>query len=64
MFVAVGSITVAGATVFYVVAPSAAARPLAAVREFMADNNATIMMVILVLLGAKFLGDSLAGVWS
>jgi len=30
----------------------------------MVDNNAVIMMVILLLLGVKFLGDSLAGVWS
>jgi hypothetical protein len=31
----------------------------------MADNNATIMMVILVLLGVKkILGDALSGVWS
>ena len=64
IFVAIGSITVVGAVVFYVVAPARATRPLAALRQFMADNNATIMMVILVILGAKFLGDALAGVWS
>jgi len=30
----------------------------------MSRNNATIMMVILLLLGAKLLGDAIAGVWS
>jgi threonine/homoserine/homoserine lactone efflux protein len=63
-FVAIGSTTVVGAVVFYLAAPARAARPLAAVRQFMADNNATIMMVILVILGTKLLGDALAGVWS
>jgi hypothetical protein len=30
----------------------------------MSDNNATIMTVILVILGAKLIGDALADVWS
>ncbi len=63
-FVAIGSITVVGAVAFYLATPTRAAKPLAAVKQFMADNNATIMMVILVILGAKLLGDALAGVWS
>lgn len=63
-FVAIGSITVVGAVAFYLAAPTKAARPLATVMEFMGDNNATIMMVILVLFGVKILGDALAGVWS
>ncbi len=63
-FVAIGSVTVVGAVVFYLLGPAKAARPLAAVRQFMAQNNATIMMVILVILGAKLIGDAVAGVWS
>jgi threonine/homoserine/homoserine lactone efflux protein len=63
-FVAIGSITVVGAVGLYLAAPTAAARPLAIIRRFMTDNNATIMMVILVILGAKLVGDALAGVWS
>lgn len=63
-FIAIGSVTVVGAVAFYLAAPAHAVPPLTAVRQFMADNNATIMMVILLLLGAKLLGDSLAGVWS
>jgi hypothetical protein len=63
-FVAIGSITVVGAVAFYFATPQRAAKPLAAVKEFMADNNAAIMAVILVILGVKLLGDALAGVWS
>jgi threonine/homoserine/homoserine lactone efflux protein len=63
-FVAIGSITVVGAVLFHLAAPAKAARPLATIKQFMTDNNATIMMVILVLLGVKLLGDALAGVWS
>jgi threonine/homoserine/homoserine lactone efflux protein len=63
VFVAVGSITVAGAAGFYLVTPDKAKGPLTAVRTFMSDNNAAIMVVILLILGVKLLGDSLAGVW-
>ncbi len=59
-FVAVGSATVAGAVLFHLLAGDRAARPLAAVKAFMAENSATIMMVVLLLLGAKLLGDGLA----
>ena len=64
VFVAIGSITVVGAVAFYLATPTRAAKPLGAVREFMAANNATIMMVILLILGVKLLGDALSGVWS
>jgi threonine/homoserine/homoserine lactone efflux protein len=60
VFIAVGSVTVAGAVLFSLVAGERAARPLAAVRQFMSDNNAVIMMVVLLLLGAKLLGDGIA----
>ena len=63
-FVAIGSSTVVGAVAFYLAAPRTAERPLAAVKQFMSDNNTTIMMVILTLLGAKLVGDAIAGVWS
>ena len=45
----------------HLVAPDRAARPLAAVREFMTDYSAVITMVILVLLGGTLLGDGLTG---
>jgi len=60
VFVAIGSVTVAGAVLFYLVDAARAARPLDVLRRFMTDNNAVIMMVVLLLLGAKLLGDGLA----
>jgi threonine/homoserine/homoserine lactone efflux protein len=60
VFVAIGSVTVAGAVLFYFVDAKRAARPLDAIKRFMSDNNAVIMMVVLLLLGAKLLGDGLA----
>jgi threonine/homoserine/homoserine lactone efflux protein len=61
VFVAIGSVTVVGAVLFHLVAPKAAQRPLGAIKTFMSDNNATIMMVILLILGLKVLGDALGG---
>lgn len=61
-FVVIGSLTVAGAVLFFLVAPGRAGRPLAAIKQFMSDNNAVIMMVLLLVLGAKMLGDGLSGV--
>jgi hypothetical protein len=60
----IGSVTVVGAVGFSLIAPKRAERPLAAINQFMSKNNATIMMVVLLLLGAKLLGDGLAGVGS
>jgi threonine/homoserine/homoserine lactone efflux protein len=64
VYVALGSITVAGAVLFYLVSPARAGRPLQAVGRFMEVNSAVIMMVVLLLLGAKLLGDGLGGVSS
>ena len=60
VFVALGSVTVAGAVIVYLVDAKRAARPLNAIKRFMSDNNAVIMMVVLLLLGVKLLGDGLA----
>ena len=60
VFIAIGSVTVAGSVLFYLIDAQRAARQLAAIKQFMADNNAVIMMVVLLLLGAKLLGDGLA----
>jgi hypothetical protein len=59
-FIALGSVTVAGSVLFYLVDADRAGRPLSAVKQFMSDNNVVIMMVVLLLLGAKLLGDGLA----
>jgi hypothetical protein len=54
-------VTVVGAVVAFLVGGPRVAAPLASLREFMARNNATIMMVVLLLLGLKVLGDALPG---
>jgi threonine/homoserine/homoserine lactone efflux protein len=61
VFVVLGSVTVVGAVVAFLVGGRRVAAPLASLREFMARNNATIMMVVLLLLGLKVLGDALPG---
>ena len=63
VYVILGSLTVAGAVLLYLVDAERAARPLGAVKRFMSENNAVIMMVVLLLLGAKLLGDGLSAVW-
>jgi threonine/homoserine/homoserine lactone efflux protein len=61
IFVIIGSVTVAGPVLFYLVAPVKAARPLTSIKQFMSDHNAVIMMVVLLILGAKMLGEGIAG---
>ena len=61
VFVIIGSITVAGPVVFSAVASARAAGPLTDVKQFMVDHNAVIMMVVLLVLGAKVLGQGIAG---
>lgn len=61
VFVIIGSITVAGPVLFYVFAPGKAAGPLDSIKQFMAQHNAVIMMVVLLVLGAKVLGQGIAG---
>jgi threonine/homoserine/homoserine lactone efflux protein len=62
VFVAIGSLTVVGSVLFYLVGGDAATKPLATMEEFMADHGNVIMMVLLVVIGAKLVGDGLAGV--
>jgi len=64
VYVILGSVTVAGAVLLYLLSPQRAAQPLAAVGRFMSANSAVIMMVVLLLIGAKLLGDGLGGVSS
>jgi threonine/homoserine/homoserine lactone efflux protein len=62
VFVVLGSLTVAGPVIFYLVAAEKATGPLSSIKEVMSDHNAVIMMVILLVLGAKLIGAGLAGV--
>ncbi len=59
VFVVIGSITVAGLVVFFLFGGEHATKPLASIKEFMEDHNAVIMIVVLLVLGAKLLGSGL-----
>jgi len=61
VFVIIGSVTVVGPVVFYLVAPRAATKPLDGIKQFMSDHNAVIMFVLLLVLGAKLIGDGISG---
>ncbi|MGZ5129513.1 MAG: GAP family protein [Actinomycetota bacterium] len=61
VFVAIGSVTVVGAVLAYLVAHDRAIGPLATIKVFMLANNNVIMMVLLLVLGAKLIGDGVAG---
>ena len=60
-FVVIGSLTVAGPVVVFIVAARQAAGPLESIKDFMAAHNAVIMMVVLLVLGAKLIGNGIAG---
>lgn len=62
VFVAIASATTVGAVLLYVVGGSKATSVLADIKEFMAAHNAVIMMVILLLIGAKLIGDGIGAV--
>jgi threonine/homoserine/homoserine lactone efflux protein len=61
VFVIIGSLTVAGPVVVYVLASQKAARWLAEIKDFMSAHNAVIMMVVLLVLGAKLVGNGISG---
>lgn len=61
IFVAIGSGAVVGAVAARLILGDRAADPLDEVKRFMLDNNVVIMMIVLLVLGAKILGDGLAG---
>lgn len=60
-FVLLASATVLGAVVAALVAPSASAEVLDGIRRFMSAHTTAIMLTLLLVLGAKLVGDGLAG---
>jgi threonine/homoserine/homoserine lactone efflux protein len=62
VFVIIGSLTVVGSVVLFVLGGDAAKKPLATMEEFMSAHSNVIMMVVLLVLGAKLVGNGLAGV--
>ncbi|MDO8186565.1 GAP family protein [Conexibacter sp. JD483] len=61
LYVCVGSFTVVGPLASHLLAGERAAAPLAAVERFISAHSSAIMIVILLLLGTKLLGDGLGG---
>lgn len=62
VFVVIASVTVAGPVVFFLAAPQRAAGPLQALKDAMAAHNAVIMAVVLVVLGAKLVGNGIGSI--
>lgn len=60
VFVLVASITIVVPVAVYLVAGERAAPALDALKDWLVDNNATVMTVLFVVLGAKVLGDGIA----
>jgi threonine/homoserine/homoserine lactone efflux protein len=61
VFVVLASSTVLASVLVHAIGGSRAAAPLDAVKRFMVTHNHVIMMLVFLLLGAKILGDGVAG---
>jgi Sap, sulfolipid-1-addressing protein len=61
VFVLIGSISVVGPVLFHLAASGQAAGPLASIKAFMSDHNAVIMMIVFLVMGAKLIGNGIAG---
>jgi threonine/homoserine/homoserine lactone efflux protein len=61
VFVAIGSLTVAGPVVAYFLMGKRAERVLAEIKQFMSDHNAVIMAVVCLVLAAKLIGNAIGG---
>jgi hypothetical protein len=61
VFVFIGSLTILAPVVLYFVMGPKAERLLDGVKTWMAAHNAAIMTVLLLVLGAKLIGDAIGG---
>jgi hypothetical protein len=61
VFVLIGSITVLVPVVYYITAGDSATKTLTTWKAWLAVNNATVMAVLFLVLGAKLLGDGIGG---
>jgi threonine/homoserine/homoserine lactone efflux protein len=61
VFVVLGSITVAGPVAAYLLMGDRAEDLLATIKRLMSDHNNVIMMVVCLVLGAKLVGNGIAG---
>ena len=63
VFTLIASLGVATPIVIFFAVPDRSAELLGRLKTWMADNNAVIMAVILVVIGAKLIGDAISGLW-
>ena len=61
VFVAIGSLTVAGPVIAYLLLGKRAERVLTEIKQFMSDHNAAIMTVVCLVLAAKLIGNAIGG---
>lgn len=59
IFVVIASVTVVGPILLYLAMGERAERGLGQMRDYMSSHNNTIMMVLLLVFGAKLIGDGL-----
>jgi hypothetical protein len=62
VFVVLASVFVVGAVGAHLAGGQRVEAPLASIKGFMLEHNAVIVMIVFALLGAKVLGDGLAGI--
>jgi hypothetical protein len=63
VFVIVASISVATPVLYYLVAGASAEKTLTGWKTWLTANNATVMIVLFLVLGAKLIGDGLGGLF-
>ena len=59
IFVAIGSATIAAPVFYYSIATDRAARTLESLKTWLTVHNGTVMAVLLLLIGAKLIGDGI-----
>jgi hypothetical protein len=62
VFVLLGSVSVAGPVFYYLLAEASAGRALNSLRSWLIANNATVMVVLFLVLGAVLFGQGFGGV--
>ena len=61
VFVILGSLTVAAPVLYYLFAGQSAEKMLTGWKAWLVDNNATVMFILLLVLGMLLLGQGLGG---
>lgn len=64
VFILIGSLTILAPVVLYLAMGARAASILTGLKTWMAAHNAAIMTVLLLVLGAKLIGDAIGGLYS